>query len=560
MLLEALGAVRDLGRVQEIAAVLIRYGFGDLVQRVGLVGLLERAGRVLPWQAVSEALLELTPPQRVRRAMEELGPTFVKLGQILATRVDLFGPEWIAEFSQLQNAVPAVPFEQIQAQLREDLEAPLHEVFAQLDQTPLAAASLGQAYRARLCDGSEVVLKVRRPGIRSVVEADLRLLGRLAEVIENELPDWRRYRPCEVVRQFGVSLRRELDFAAECRSAERIARNFAEHPEIVVPRVHWAFVSERLNVQDFVQGISGRDLACLEEAGLDRAELARRGAAAILKMVLEDGFFHADPHPGNVFFLPGNRIALIDFGMTGRLSSERRLQVSRLLHGLATQQAEAVTEVLLDWSGHSEADEGRLQGEIDVFVDHYRGMPLKHIGFGRVLSDMVAVLRDNGLSLPPDLALMLKAFVTLEGMARELDPEFDMAAVAEPYLERALLQHYAPAMLARRGRLLLSNAIDLATNLPRDLRQILRLARRGQFQLKVETPALERFGDQIDRAISRLTVGIVTAALIVGSAIVMHIEGPIALSSLSGFGVLGFIGAGIGAVWVLISILRGGRR
>jgi len=559
MLLEALGAVRDLGRVQEIAAVLIRYGFGDVVQRVGLAGLLERAGRVLHWHAASEELLTLSPPQRVRRALEDLGPTFVKLGQILATRVDLFGPDWIAELSRLQNAVPAVAFERVAAQLEEDLGRPPHEVFRNLVETPIAAASLGQAYRAELADGTPVVLKVRRPGIGPTVEADLRLLQRLADAIESDAPDWRRYRPREVVRQFAISLRREMDFAAECRSAERIARNFETLPYIAVPRVHWDYVCERLNVQDLVAGIPGRAMDRLDAAGFDRAELARRGAAAILKMVLEDGFFHADPHPGNVFFLPENRIALIDFGMVGRLSLERRQQVARLLHGLATQRVEAVGEVLLDWSAGVDLDESQLLTEIDAFVDTYRGVPIRHLGFGRMLADMIAVLRNNGLTLPPDLALMLKAFVTLEGMARELDPEFDMATVAAPYLRRALAEQYSPGALAQRGWRMLSSTLGLVSSLPRDLRQILRLARRGRLHVEVEVTSLKPFGDQLDRAVSRLTVGLVTSALIIGSAIVMNIKGPIALSSISGFGVLGFIGAALGGVWVLISILRGGR-
>lgn len=560
MLLEALGAVRDLGRVQEIAVVLIRYGFGDVVQRIGMAGVLERAGRVLHWHPVGEELLTLSPPQRVRRALEDMGPTFVKLGQILATRVDLFGPEWIAEFSLLQNAVPAAPFARIAAQMEEDLGCPPHEVFRNLSETPLAAASLGQAYLAELADGTRVVLKVRRPDIAPTIEADLRLLNRLAEAIENEMPDWRRYRPRDVVRQFGISLRRELDFAAECRSAERIARNFEAFEDIVVPRVHWDYVSERLNVQDFVAGVPGSAMERLDAAGLDRVELARRGAAAILKMVLEDGFFHADPHPGNVFFLPENRIALIDFGMVGRLSVERRQQIARLLNGLATQQVEAVSDVLLDWSGNADIDESQLITEIDAFVDNYRGVPLKHLGFGRMLTDMIAVMRNNGLTLPPDLALMLKTFVTLEGMARELDPDFDMAAVAAPYLRRALAEQYSPRVLARRGWHVLSSAVDLISSLPRDLRQILRLARRGKLHVEVEVTSLKPFGDQLDRAVSRLTVGLVTSALIIGSAIVMNIKGPVSFSSLSGFGVLGFIGAAIGGVWVLVSILRGGRR
>ncbi len=558
MLWEALGAVRDLGRIQEIASVLIRYGFGDVAQRLGLVRVLERAGRVLHWQAAQE-LLELSPPARVRRAMEDLGPTFVKLGQVLATRVDLFSPEWIAEFSRLQNAVPAAPFPQIREQLIEDLGKPPEDVFRNLRTEPLAAASLAQAYRAELADGTPVVLKVRRPGIRTPIEADLRLLARLAEAVESEMPDLKRYRPREVVRQFEVSLLRELDFAAECRHAERIARNFEARPEILVPRVHWEWVCERLNVQDRIHGIPGRDLAAVDAAGLDRRELARIGAATILKMVLEDGFFHADPHPGNVFYLPGNRIGLIDFGMVGRLTGERRYEVARLLHGLAMGQVHEVVDVLLEWSGQADVDESALAGEIEGFLDLYRGVPLKQLGLGRMLADMIAVLRGNGLTLPPDLSLMLKAFVTLEGMGRELDPEFDMAAEAAPYLEKALLEMHSPKAMARRGWRLVASSLDLVAGLPRDLRQILRAARRGHLQVQIEVTSLKRFGDQLDRAVSRLTIGMVTSALIIGSAIVMNIKGPMNLSTISIFGVLGFIGAALGGIWVLLSVLRGGR-
>lgn len=558
MLWEALGAVRDLGRIQEIASVLIRYGFGDVAQRLGLVRVLERAGRVLHWQAAHE-LLELAPPARVRRAMEDLGPTFVKLGQVLATRVDLFSPEWIAELSHLQNSVPAVPFSQIRGQLIEDLGRQPEEVFRNLQTEPLAAASLAQAYRAELADGTPVVLKVRRPDIRASIEADLRLLARLAEAVESEMPDLKRYRPREVVRQFEVSLRRELDFAAECRHAERIARNFEGRPEILVPRVHWEWVCERLNVQDLIDGIPGRDLAAVDAAGLDRRELARIGAVTILKMVLEDGFFHADPHPGNVFYLPGNRIGLIDFGMVGRLTVERRYEVARLLHGLAKGQVHEVVDVLLEWSGQADVDESVLAGEIEGFLDLYRGVPLKQLGLGQMLSDMIAVLRGNGLTLPPDLSLMLKAFVTLEGMGRELDPDFDMAAQAAPYLENVLLEMNSPRAMARRGWRLMASSLDLVAGLPRDLRQILRAARRGHLQVQVEVTSLKRFGDQLDRAVSRLTIGMVTSALIIGSAIVMNIKGPMNFSTVSIFGVLGFIGAALGGLWVLLSVLRGGR-
>lgn len=558
MLWQAIGAVRDLGRLHDIASVLIRYGFGDMVRRIGMAGALERAGRALHWHEPEE-LARLEPPARVRRALEDLGPSFVKLGQILATRVDLFPAEWIAEFSKLQDAAPDIPFEELLPQLTEDLGEPPETVFARIETQALAAASLAQVHRAWLADGTAVILKVRRPGIRPIVEADLRLLARLAEIVESEAPELRRYRPREVVRQFTLSLRRELDFSAEGRSAERIAANFAAHPEIVVPRIHWSWTGERLNVQDHVEGIPGRDLAAVEAAGLDRKLLARRGARAVLKMMLEDGFFHADPHPGNVFYLPDNRIAFIDFGMVGRLSEERRYQLAVLLHGLVSHDAEKVVEVLLDWSGGAEIDSGTLQPEIDAFVDQYQGVPLKSLDLAAMLSDLIAILREHGLALPPDLALLIKAFITLEGMGRQLDPDFDMAGEAAPFLERVLLAHAMPGALVRRGWRSVSNALGLLASLPQDLRQLLRAARRGKLQVQVEVLPLKQFGDRLDRAASRLAISVVTAALIVGSAIVITVEREPALPGLPSFGLLGFIAAVIGGVWVLLSIWRGGK-
>ena len=553
MLWQAIGAVRDLGRLHDIASVLIRYGFGDLVRRIGMAGALERAGHALHWHE-PEALARLEPPARVRRALEELGPSFIKLGQILATRVDLFPAEWIAEFSKLQDAAPAVPFAELLPQLTEDLGEPPEAVFPRLEPEALAAASLAQVHRARLADGSAVILKVRRPGIRPIVEADLRLLARLAEIVEAEAPELRRYRPREVVRQFTLSLRRELDFSAEGRSAERIAANLAAHPEIVVPRIHWQWTGERLNVQDYIEGIPGRDLAAVAAAGLDRRLLARRGARAVLKMMLEDGFFHADPHPGNVFYLPDNRIAFIDFGMTGRLSEERRYQLALLLHGLVSHDAEKVAEVLLDWSGGAEVDSETLQPEIDAFVDQYHGVPLKHLDLGAMLSDLVAILREHGLALPPDLALLIKAFITLEGMGRQLDPDFDMAGEAAPFLEQVLLAHAAPGALVRRGWRTLGSALALLAGLPQDLRQLLRSARRGKLHVEVDVLPLKQFGERLDNAASRLALAIVTAALIIGSAIVMTVERESAL------GRFGFIAAALGGLWVLFSIWRGGGR
>lgn len=266
MLIETLGAARDLGRLHEIAAVFVRHGLGDLVRRLGLADALERAGQMLNRDHAAN-LARLEPPVQVRLALEELGPAFVKLGQVLAGRADLLGPAWIAELERLHSRVPAVPFEALRAQLREDLGGEPEDVFARFDPEPLAGASIAQVHRAALRDGTEVVVKVRRPNIENVVEADLRLLERVAAMAEEELPQLRPYRPRQLVREFARSLRRELDLAAECRSAERVAANLATLGFVDIPRVHWAHTGPRVNVQDRVQGISGRTSPRWKPAG-----------------------------------------------------------------------------------------------------------------------------------------------------------------------------------------------------------------------------------------------------------------------------------------------------
>lgn len=573
MLWQALTSVRDLGRLQDIASILIRYGFGDMVRRMGLGQLLEKAGHALHWDD-AEAYAHMPPPQRVRRALEDLGPTFVKLGQILSTRVDQLEPEWIAEFSQLQDHAPPCAWEQVHAQLCEDLGAPPETLFAHFDPTPLAANSIAQVHRARLDDGCEVVVKVRRPGIQPLIEADLRWLARLAEMAEADSPELRALRPREVVKQFARSLKRELDLSVEGRQAERIAANFlhyrdddsataegqvAESP-IVIPRIHWLWTSQRVCVQDFVQGCAGHDMAALAAAGLDRQRLARRGARAVLKMIVEDGLFHADPHAGNVFYLPGNRIAFIDFGMVGRITPARRGELVRLLLGLVQRDPHAVADVMLDWAGEDGTDEEGLVGDLQAFVDQYHGLTLQQINLAAMLSEMVGILRLHHLSLPADLSLLFKAFITLEGMGRELDPAFNMVDVALPLLKAAMRKRYAPKALLQRGWQAVDEAVSLLGGLPQDLSRLLKAARRGRLEIHIDIGNLTRVGNQLESAMNRLVVGLVVAALIVGSSIVMTVSGGPTLLGLPVFGLLGFVGAVLGSLWLLVSIARSGGR
>lgn len=558
MLWETLSVVRDLPRLHEIASVMIRYGWGDLVRVLGISGVLERAGRVLHWHSTSE-IAHLEAPVRIRRALEELGPTFVKLGQLLATRVDMFPPHWIAEFEKLHSQVPAVPYDVLHADLVAALGGEPDVVFAEFDRVPLAAASIAQVHRARLHDGTPVVVKIRRPGIEDVIRADLRILDHAARLLDSELPDLRRYDPVHIVSQFRRSLYRELDLAKEARNIAQFARHFEDDPDVTIPRVIARYTTPRVNVQTEIAGVAGVSPDKLRAAGLDPHLLASRGADAVLRMVLVHGYFHADPHPGNMLFLPGNRIGMIDFGMVGMLTDTRRNQIVDLLHALTRKDEQGLLQVLLDWSGDTVQDEERLAYDVAEMLQSYDDLRLKDVKIGSLLNDITALMRDNNLVLPADLTLLFKTLITLEGLGQQLDPEFHMIDHVTPFVEQLIQQRYTPGALVARGRKSLREALEVLADLPRDLRHLLRDARRGRVRVDLDLKRLDHFGHQLDRASNRLTMGILTASLVVGSSIIMTVQGGPQLFGLPLFGLLGFLIAFLNSLWIIFSIWRSGK-
>ncbi|AAZ96947.1 probable ubiquinone biosynthesis protein [Thiobacillus denitrificans ATCC 25259] len=558
MLWETLSVVRDLPRLHEIASVMIRYGWGDLVRVLGINGALERAGRVLHWHSTSE-ISQLDAPVRVRRALEELGPTFVKLGQVLATRVDMFPPNWIAEFEKLHSQVPAQSYEVMYPELVAAIGGEPGEVFAAFDPVPLAAASIAQVYRATLKDGTPVVVKMRRPGIETVIRADLRILDHAARLLESEVADARRYDPVQIVSQFRRSLSRELDLAKEARNIDQFARHFATDPLVKIPKVYWEFTNDQVNVQEEIVGLAGVSPDKLRAAGLDPKLLAARGANAVLSMVLLHGYFHADPHPGNVLFLPGNRIGMIDFGMVGMLTEPRRNQIVDLLHALTRRDEQALLQVLLDWSGDSVPDDERLAYDVAELMQSYDDLQLKDVKIGALLNDITALMRDNNLVLPADLTLLFKTLITLEGLGQQLDPEFHMIDNVTPFVESVIKERYTPQALFVRGRKSVREALEVAADLPRDLRHLLRDMRRGRVKVDFDLKRLDHFGHQLDSAASRLTMGILTASLVVGSSIIMTVKGGPELFGLPFFGLVGFLIAFFNSVWIVLSIWRSGK-
>jgi ubiquinone biosynthesis protein len=558
MLWETLSVVRDLPRLHEIATVMIRYGWGDLVRVLGISGVLERAGRVLHWHSTSE-ISQLDAPVRIRRALEELGPTFVKLGQVLATRVDMFPPAWIAEFEKLHSQVPAVPYETLHPYLVEALGGEPQTLFAEFDPVPLAAASIAQVHRARLHDGTRVVVKVRRPGIEAVIRADLRILEHAARLVESEVADARRYDPVQVVSQFRRSLSRELDLAKEARNIDQFARHFASDPLVKIPRVYWQFTNDRVNVQEEIDGTAGVAAERLRAQGLDARLLAARGADTVLRMVLEHGYFHADPHPGNVLFLPDNRIGMIDFGMVGMLTHIRRNQIVDLLWALIRKDEQAVLQVLLDWSGEFVGTEDRLAYDVAELLQSYDDLQLKDVKIGALLNDITALMRENNLVLPADLTLLFKTLITLEGLGQQLDPEFHMIDHVTPFVESIIQRRYTPQALWARGRKSVRETLEVLADVPRDLRHLLRDVRRGRVRVDLDLKRLDQFGHQLDRASNRLTMGILTASLVVGSSIIMTVKGGPQLFGLPLFGLLGFLIAFFNSLWIILSIWRSGK-
>jgi ubiquinone biosynthesis protein len=359
------------------------------------------------------------------------------------------------------------------------------------------------------------------------------------------------------------SLERELDLAVEARNAERFARNFAGDADVLVPRVYWEWTSSSMNVQEHIDGIRGDNLVAIDNAGLDRKVLGARGVDTLLKMILVDGFFQADPHPGNVMCLPGNRIVLIDFGMVGRLSPARRRQLVDLLAGFVHHDEETMLEVLLDWRGHDAVNETRLAADLGELALDYSDAQLKDLRIGTLLHRVSAILREHAIVLPADLALLFKALITLEGFGRQYDPQFRLIDRVEPFLRRAMAERYQPAEVLRRGQATLNDFVGLIASIPRDLARLVKDARHGRMRVELDLKRLDAVADRVQIAINRATIGIMTASLVIGSSIVMTVSGGptvFGVSLLTYCGLIGYLIAFVNSLWVIFSIWRSGRR
>lgn len=536
---------KDLRRLNQLAGILLKYGFADMLRRVGLATSAEHASRLLR-RDTENRFLRMGTAERLRHALEEMGPTFVKLGQVLATRVDLFPPDWIVEFEQLQDQATALPFEALRPTVEAALGASLEQVFARVEQAPLGVASIGQVHAAITRAGERVVIKVRKPGIETKIQSDLRLLDQLAKLASDNSPEVRRYRPVELVREFRRSLFRELDFTIEARNADRIRASLRGFRWLIVPKVIRAYSGATVQVQQRIDGIPARALKQLDAAGLDRALIARRGATVAWKMALEDGFFHADPHPGNFLILPGNRIAMLDFGMVGKLSEARRAEIVRLVRAIITREPEHAAAVLSAWSDGQPVNFNPLVADVEDVVSQYYDLALAELNISALIGDITALVRNHGLVLPSDIALLLKTLITLEGFGRLLNPRFDLIEEARPLMRRLVQERYSPRRLARNLGLRALDLLDRAYAPPAPPGAPRPGAERG-----LDPRHLERLVSRLERGQYRQIQALLVVSGIISGSLLLAARLPPAPWGISVPGALIFLAAGTWSSWLL---------
>jgi ubiquinone biosynthesis protein len=538
---------------------LFKYGFDDLVDRLHIDQYLE-SGLQMINRKPREQVQRLSRPERLRMVMEELGPTFVKLGQLLSTRPDFIPPEYLAELAKLQDEVPPFSYQHVVEIFEEEMGKKPEDLFSYFDRTPLAAASIGQVHRARLTDNSDVVVKVQRPDIENIIAVDLEILAHIAGLMEEHLEEVQGHRPTAIVHEFARSLSREIDFSIELTNIQRFDRQFEGNPDIHVPGVYPKLSSERILVLEYIDGIKSNDFKLLREKGRDLKIIAERGANLVMEQIFVHGFFHADPHPGNILVMRENVICFIDFGQMGRLSLRDREDFTDLVLNLVAGNERKVTNGVLKLTiQHREVDRDDLTRDLGELMDQYLYKPLGELAAGRILQDLLDLVTRHGLSLRPNLYLMMKALSTVEGVGLQLDPDLELIALAGPFMRRIKIGRIKPGRLAEEVGETGSEYLSLVRELPGELRIILKQIRAGHLKLEFEHRGLRSLGMALDRVSNRVAFAIVLAAQIIGSSLIVLSGIPPKWHDIPIIGLAGFLIAGIMGFWLLLSIIRHGR-
>nr|QNO44738.1 protein kinase UbiB [Methanosarcinales archaeon ANME-2c ERB4]QNO49678.1 protein kinase UbiB [Methanosarcinales archaeon ANME-2c ERB4] len=546
-------------RYRQIISVLFKYGFGDVIDILHIGHYIEIA---LPKRIrrEHEAIEEFTLPERVRMAMEELGPTFVKMGQILSTRPDLIPMEFITQFEKLQDDVPPFHYEDVKNTIESELKAPMDTIFWDFDETPVAAASIGQVHRAILATGEDVAVKVQRPDIKKTIEIDLEIMFHLATLLEQNVDACQIYHPTRIVMEFADTIKKEIDYNNEAFYIERFSRQFLDDPTVYVPKVFLEATTVKVLTMEYIDGIKVSDIDRLEKEGFDRKVIAARGADLIFKQIFVHGFFHADPHPGNIVILAGNVVCYLDFGMMGRINRQTREDIVDLVLAIVRRNEAKATDALLRLTKHdAPIDRRRLEMDVADIVSRYLEKSLKEVDAGQLLHQFMDLISQYRLQIPPDLFMMIKAITMVEGFGTVLDPDFDYTSSATPFIKRIRMERMHPKRVVAD---MLNSGVEivhLLKEIPGGLRDILEQVKRGQTTIRFEHRGLEPMQKTLDQVSNRISFAIVLASLVMGSGLIVLAGIPPLWHDIPIIGIIGFLGAGAMGFWLLYSILRHGQ-
>jgi ubiquinone biosynthesis protein len=546
-------------RYSEIVSVLVKYGFVDVVDALHLSPYLAAGRRVLSALG-HDGHPEPSRAVRLRLALEELGPTFIKFGQALSTRADLLPSDVIAELTLLQDSVPPLQTGVAEKAIEKDLGAGISDIFLEFDPQPLAAASIAQVHRATLNSGEIVAVKVRRPGIEGVIDADLAILADLAALAERYLPDAALYSLADLVAEFARTIGREQDLVREGRLIERVASQFAGDPTVRFPRICWPLTTPAVLTMEFLDGAKLSAVGTEDAPDLDPQLVARRGADAVLKQILVTGLFHADPHPGNILVLPGSIVAFVDFGIVGRINRQMRDWLAETIVAIHRHDPDRLAEIVVSVATPLRpVDMAELSRDLDEMLDLYADLSLGELSLSGLFRSITDAMSRHRLRMPADLLLLIKSVTTIEAVGRQLDPTFKMVEHAAPLVGALIEQKHSPEALAYRTANAGREVVSALRTLPGNLAEITRKIRADGMQVQFVHRNLDFLVREMDRSSNRLSFAVVIAAIVIGSSIIVHAgAGPQALGYPL-LGLAGFLAAGILGIGLAIGILRSGR-
>ncbi|HUI92632.1 MAG TPA: AarF/UbiB family protein [Chitinivibrionales bacterium] len=542
---------RHIARYGEIIGILVKYGFDDLLATFQLDRRLNLRGQ----KGTDPGVRQLSRGNRLRMAFSELGPTFIKLGQFMSSRPDVLPPEIIVALRDLQDSVtPFDPQEAVHV-LERELQKPVVELFAEFSEVPVAAASMAQVHRAKLGDGTPVAVKIQRPMLEQMIETDIDILCAMASTIERHVGEARYFDPVSICGEFAHSIRKELDFRNEALHMERFAENFKSDSTIRVPRVFRPMTTRRVITTEFIDGIKATDVSKIREAGLDPHLIAERGTNLVLRQIFEHGFFHADPHPGNLLILPGNVVCFLDFGIMGLLSPTLKEYIVSILLGVVNNDPRRIVRIIAEESHHSIIDPQGLEYEVTELLEDYGLVSLRNINLGELLSRLMRLIVNHHIKVLPGFFLLIKAIVIIEGVGYSLDPEFTLISHIELFAKKMLAQRVNFFSGLYKMFSSSSELSRILGGMPYDVKEIISLIKAGKMHVEFEHRGLEPVLSTAAVLVNRLVFSIVLAALIVGSALVVHSGIPPRIFEIPLFGIIGFIAAGIVAFWLIITAL-----